>query len=285
MLSVSRSARPAGGAALRGRGPGGGAPAFPVGPVSNGQYTAEEKALFDQLSDIAWGISAVATIMAGGTVFLGPAGVTPGGLLTIGAGIWALDAVLFSELAEDPPQPDYRRVVAFRPRVSAPPGRSDPVLAPLAGAAQRSVFLLVTAQGSLDAVERLQGAAAAGDRDWALVHKGVAIQARWALAVDLATFAAALQSAGRALAGTRHDIALKPGARAGTAWLDAPPVRDEAPAWLRQAGLAPAETDRALAHLRSDPPYRGPATTAGAHLSATGAQVYQLATRLGAVGG
>jgi hypothetical protein len=96
---------------------------------------------------------------------------------------------------------------------------------------------------------------------------------------------AALRAAGKALAGTPHDVALTPGARAGTAWLEEPRVRDAAPGWLRQAGLTAAEAERALAHLRSDPPYRGPATTTGAQLTTTGERVYQLATQLGAIGG
>jgi hypothetical protein len=203
---------------------------------------------------------------------------------TVAAGIWAVDAQAFSDLAEDPPQPDYRRIATFRPRVSAPPGRGDPALDPLAVAAQRGVLLLVSARGSLDAVERLQGAAAAGDRDWALVHKGVAVQARWALAVELATLAAALQGAGRALAGTSHDAPLTPGARGGTAWSEEARLREELPAALRRAGLTPEEADRALAHLRSDPPYRGPASSAAAQLTAGGARLYRLATRLGALG-
>jgi hypothetical protein len=264
-------------------GPGGG-PAFPVG-AGGGQYTADEKALFGDLSTAAAGVAAGATIVAGGFAMMGPAFAIAAGAWTAAAGVWALDAVLLGEMAQDPPQPNYRRVVAFPPRTSAPPGGGDPVLGPLAVAAQRSALLLVTARGSLDAVERLQGAAAAGDRDWALTHKGVAVQARWALAVDLATLAAALQAAGRAVAGTPHDVALAPGARAGTAWLETPPVRAGAPGWLRQAGLTPAEVDRALAYLRSDPPYQGSATTTSAHLTATGAQVYDRATQLGAIGG
>ena len=97
---------------------------------------------------------------------------------------------------------------------------------------------------------------------------------------------AALRAAGAALAGTAYDVPLTPVARAGTAWLAEFRVREALPAWLRRAGLTPAEANRAQAHLRSDPAYRGARRSPRAPgSSATGARIYRLATRCGALGG
>ena len=258
-------------------GPGGG-PAFPVG----GGMSAQDKEWWDEVSDTCWYVSEGATVAAGGSVLMGPEAWPAAGVWGVAAGVWGIAAQLASDISEDPPQPAYQRVVEFRQRVCVPPGLSHPVLGSLGIAAQRGLFLAVTARGYLDAIERLQGAQAAQDLDWAIVHKGTAVQARWASAVDLATWAAALLAVGKALAGTRYDFSLPPGARAGTAWLADPRIQAELPDLLRRGGLTAAEVEATLAHFRGDPVYRGPASTVSAQLTAAATRLYGVATRLAA---
>jgi hypothetical protein len=256
-------------------GAGGGA-AFPV----DIGMSADEKAFWGDVALFSGGMAAVSTVLAGVATGAGAAPVAA--VWTVAAGVWALDAVLATALADDPPQPAYQRIVEFRPRVCTPPGLGDPALAPLGIAAQRGLFLTVTGRGYLDAVERLQGAQAAQDLNWALVHRGVADQARWGLAVDLATCAAALHAAGGALAGSPHDAALTPGVGGGKAWIETPQAREAATRQLRRAGLTAAETDATLAYFRTDPVYDGPAGPVSAELTARGTALHALATRLAA---
>jgi hypothetical protein len=254
----------------------GGGPVFPAGPP----LSAADKELFDELSDISVYMAGLSAVLAAG---LGLAGQGIASFMAAaGAAIWSLDAQLFSDLADDPPQPAFRRIAEFRPRAFAPPGAGDPVLAPLGVAAQRGLFLTVTGRGYLDAAERLLGAQAAHDLDWALAHAGVLDPARWALAVDLATYAAALAAAGGALAGSPYDVALTPGAGGVKAWIETPQAREAVPRQLRRAGLTAEETDATLAYFRTDPGYDGPAGPVSAELTARGIALHALATRLAA---
>jgi hypothetical protein len=249
----------------------------PIQPVAGGSWSKEDKELFDWASDSTNLLAAAAaTGAAGSTLFVQPEAAVPLGVIS---GVSWFASGILAELVEDPPQP-HKRIVAFRRRRSIPPGMSDPIFSKLGIASQYGLATAVTARGSLDAIERLAGALDANDYNWAVTHNGVAIQTATQLPVDLATYAAALNAAGPALAGSAYDHQLDTGAGGVKAWIDSPGTRRAMTAHLRHAGLLPAEIDAVIAWWQSDPTYTGPPMRIGERLTSTAVELYDYAVRL-----
>ena len=253
-------------------GPGGG-PAFPTGGLSAGQKNSADSTA-DALNYLAAGSAG----LAAGGVLLGasaPFGAVVGILSAISWGF----AQLFSDIAEDPPQP-YTNIVTFQPRLCSPPGITDPILSHLGIASQRGVFALVTAGGLLDALERSAGAQQAGDLNWAITHYGVASQCYQTLVVDVATLAAALNAAAQALSGSEFDLPLKPAAGGVRKWINSPGTRASISAQMHEAGLLDSEIESAIAWWTTDPKYSGPGTTVSGLLLSSAIKLYTCAQRL-----
>ncbi len=248
----------------------GGGPAMPTGGK-----TEEEKAGYEEASananEFAIGAGAIAVVTF----------ETGGGPLVFGlmAAGFAAAGQYFSNLAHDPPQP-HEQIVTFEPRVSRPPGMNDPVLAPSGIAIQRAVFMLVTARGLLDALERLAGAQQAGARNWAVTHYGVASQCYQALVVDLAKLSAAAYAAGKAISGSAFDVPLRTGAGGMREWIESPGMEATILKAMRQAGFSTAEFNDALRWWTADPKYSGPATTGSALLVSQANKLYTSAQKL-----
>lgn len=183
------------------------------------------------------------------------------------------------QLAEDPPKP-FERIVRTPRRVVAPTALTTKGLESLGIAVQRSMFAQITGQCLLDALERLGGAAAAGDTDWTLTHAGVAIQAYEGLVVDLAVIAAAQLAASRALASTPADVMVKGKVGAVSGWIKTAKVRSTLTKELRLCGLGKGEIDAAMAWLESDPVAQGPAARLSVLLARHARQLHRYATSL-----
>jgi hypothetical protein len=119
------------------------------------------------------------TLLVGGGVAWtgGGAGVAVGGaaIATVGGLAMWLGSLLES-VWRDPPQADYARppVVSSMPvRLDAATAAAEPELSALVGSLGRATGL---AEGLRDAMERQQGATAAGDDGWARRH-GLAVEA------------------------------------------------------------------------------------------------------------
>ncbi len=77
----------------------------------------------------------------------------------------------YTGIALDPPDPDFRRVTTLEPVRTPPPSTSGTALEQAGGrAAEASATNAVLAQALLHSLERYQGADAANDAGWALVH-------------------------------------------------------------------------------------------------------------------
>ncbi len=255
----------------------GGGPAMPTG----GTVTDDEKqtdedisTVFSTYTDMFWGVCAWSSLGEPEDFEF------QGTVCTIAAGL-QLSADVLDLLVDDPPQPSYARPVAFAPRVSNPPAVADPALEPFRVCVQQAVFSAVTAQGYLDSIERLQGAIAANDTTWALVHRGVADLARQQLCVDIENIGLALNAAGNAVSGTKYDIPLQPGMGGVKEMLGKSGTKARLTAAMRAAGLTAAEIRKQFAHLASDPKYTGPATTFSRLIVDNAVQVFALAVKLG----
>ncbi len=248
----------------------GGGPAVP-----GGGKTAEEKEGYEEASTnanelaIGAGVIAILTVETGG-------GPVVFGLL---ASAFAAAGQLFSNLADDPPQP-HEQIVTFEPRLCRPPGMDDPLLSPSGIAIQRAVFTMATARGLLDALERLGGAQQAGDHNWAVTHYGVASQCYQALVVDLATMSAAVYAAGKAISGSAFDVSLSAGAGGIRELIELPGMEAKISKAMRQAAFSTAELNDALRWWKADHKYSGPATTASALLISGGKKLYASAQKL-----
>lgn len=194
-----------------------------------------------------------------------------------------IDSKICGAIADDPPQP-FQEIVRFERRVSSPPGLGDPdpVLAAVAIASQHAFFAGVTAAGVLAAAERLAGAVAAGDHDWAVTHQGVLRQAVARIPVDVALVAAAQRAAGLAVRGTPADVALVPGQKGAGRWISNPANEAALSRHLGQTGFTPGQTAEAIAWMRSDPPYEGQPSTIGDQLVLGADRLYRTAEGLAA---
>lgn len=204
-----------------------------------------------------------ATFLVGGAVAWsgGGAGVAVGGaaIATVGGLAMWLGSILES-VWRDPPQADFARPVLLSPmptRVDEATAAAEPELAALVGTLGRAAGL---GQALLDATERGQGAAAAGDADWVRRH---------ALAVESLTSAlgARMLTASSLMEELSDDPAL--GLRAshqemvdGLAALTSEPGRSETIPDLAAAGFT--QTDWLVEHLTGLQPARLPAR-ASAH--------------------
>ena len=119
------------------------------------------------------------TLLVGGGVAWtgGGAGVAVGGaaIATVG-GLAAWLGSLLESVWRDPPQQDFARPSVLSPmpvRLDPATAAAEPELSALVGSLGRASGL---AEGLRDAMERQQGAAAAGDADWARRH-GLAVEA------------------------------------------------------------------------------------------------------------
>lgn len=222
-----------------------GGPAMPGG----GGLSSADKEAYDEASDnanyYAAGTAGVAVVAGafssgGGTVLFG----------LMSAGFWFISQV-FSDLAEDPPQP-HEHIVTFQRRVSRLPETDDPVFARVGIAIQRAVFGTVTGRGLLQAVERLSSAQQAGDVDWALTHYGVGAQSYQALNVDIASLAAALFAAGKGMSASPLDTRLKPAATGVRTWIESPGMEARMTTALREAGFLDAEIKAVIAWWKTD---------------------------------
>jgi hypothetical protein len=188
----------------------GGDPALPAGP----SVSKEDKDAYDNVSDE---LNYMAAGWAGGMVIAGATGVEPAAIMMglASAGCWWL-AQDFNDLSDDPPQA-YQHIVSFQRRAIALPGIGHPTpgMAAIGIASQYTFFGGVTVQGALMAAERLAGATAAGDYDWAVTHRGVLLQASGTIPTDLALIAAAHRAAGLAIQGTPLDGELASGPTGG----------------------------------------------------------------------
>jgi hypothetical protein len=253
-------------------GAGGGA-AMPGG----GGLSADDKSAYGEAADnanyYAAGTAGVAVVS--GAVSSG------GGLLVFGlmsAGFWFLSQV-FSDLAEDPPQP-HEHIVTFQRRVCRPPAMNDPVLSPVGIAIQRAVFSMVTGRGLLQAVERLSSAQQAGDVDWAVTHYGVGAASYQALNVDVATLAAALHAAGNTMSASPLDGPLKPAASGVRQWIESPGMESKMTKALRDAGYVDAEIKSVIAWWKTDPRHAGAEQKCSELLLGSATKLYASAQRL-----
>jgi hypothetical protein len=194
---------------------------------------------------------------------------------------YEVDSKICDTIANDPPKP-FQEIVHFERRTSAPPGLGsvDPVVAAVAIASQCTFFAGVTAAGALAAAERLAGAVAAGDYDWAVTHQGVLRQAIARMPVDLGLVAAAQRAAGLAVRGTPADVRLSPGQKGAGEWIADPANEAALSESLRQVGYSPGQVTEGVAWMRSDPVYRGQPSTVGDELVQGAERLYQTAERL-----
>jgi hypothetical protein len=251
----------------------GGGPAMPGG----GGLSAHDKAAYDDAADNANYYAAGAA----GVAVVSGAFSSGGGALVFGlmsAGFWFISQV-FSDLAEDPPQP-HEHIVTFQRRVCRPPAMNDPVLAPVGIAIQRAVFGMVTGRGLLQAVERLSSAQQAGDVDWALTHYGVGATSYQALNVDIATLAAALHAAGNTMSKSPADGRLKPAATGVRQWIESAGTEAKMTTALRDAGYLDAEIKSVIAWWKTDPKHAGAEQTCSELLLGGATKLYASAQKL-----
>jgi hypothetical protein len=255
----------------------GGGPAVPSGGGGGGKSTEDQQTITDAGNTMTG---------VGGAILVGGAaaaatGVGAGAAPAMGVlgGFVVLLGQLVGFLANDPPQP-HEQIVTFKRRVSPVPASSDPAVTALGIGSQQSVFTLVTTQGYLDALERFAGAQDARDLNWALAHRGVALQCRPAFAVDVATLAAALFAAGQSLKASQYDPALKAGGTAVKDWIDSSGVERRLSADLEKAGATPAETRKTIDLVKANPGYDGSAATLSAELTESSQRLHGFAQRL-----
>ena len=255
----------------------GGGPAVPTGGGGSGKSTEDQEVIKDASNTMS-GAGGAIVLASGAAVATGIGAAAAPGMGVLG-GFVLLLGQLVGFLADDPPQP-FEKIVTFKRRVSPVPASSDPALMALGVASQRSVFTLVTARGYLDALERSAAAQDARDLNWAITHRGVALQCRPAFAVDMATLAAALFAAARSLKASQYDQALTPGGTAVKDWIETPGVERRLTADLKTAGLTPAETQTAIDLVKANPVYTGAAATLSDELTDSSQRLYAFAERL-----
>jgi hypothetical protein len=259
-------------------GAGGGLAGISGGSGGAGGKSKEDEQVITDASNTMSGVGGAILVAGGAAAATGIGAPAAPGMGVVGS-LVLLVGQLVGFLADDPPQP-FEQIVTFEPRVSPVPALSDPALMPLGVVSQQSVFTLVTTQGYLDALERFAGAQDARDLNWAITHRGVALQCRPAFAVDLATLAAALFASAQSLKASQYDHALTSGGTTVKDWIEAPGVERRFTADLENAGLTPAETQRGIDLVKANPVYTGTAATLSDELTESSQRLYGFAERL-----
>ncbi|HEX5504265.1 MAG TPA: PKD domain-containing protein [Thermomicrobiales bacterium] len=157
------------------------------------------------------------------------------------------EAAHYRAIADDPPDPDFATLVALGPAPTFPPNTDDPVEAAFARLGTQLATESATLDALLHAVEKYQGAQAAGDGRAALLQaeqiRQYALQAAQGYATTdalLAATSAAIGADGRDYAGLANDLAALRGELAANGFTPAEVAA------LRAAGL----TDTDIAALR-----------------------------------
>lgn len=255
-------------------GPGGG----PASPWGVGGFSSHQKETADATSDALNAFAAGSAGIAAGAVGLG-ASAPFGGVVGVLSAIGWVASQLFNEISDDPPQP-YQGIVTFEPRLSRPPGMTDPILSRLGIASQRGVFASVTARCLIDATERLAGAQQARDQNWAVTHYGVALQCYQTLVVDVATLASNLYAAAQVLVGSEFDLPLKPATGGVGQWIESRGTEANISKEMDKAGLLAAEIEGVIQWWRTDPKYSGLETTFSGLLLSSANKLYSSAQKL-----
>ena len=114
-------------------------------------------------------------------------------------GLMTAEAAKYEDLHNDPPDPNYRQVTTMPAQQTLTPDSSDPLLIAAANLGTAASTETAVTQAFIDALQRYEGAAQAGDGTWALIHAREMQQYASLLAGDLSTTSDTLNAAASAI--------------------------------------------------------------------------------------